>query len=165
MTDPAPTWGIYLAAADATVRNTVIDNATSAAIHLQANATLALRNSTLRYSDKGVYSNTSYVTVDSTCILANNIIGIHCYGSSPSVSRSSLDHNSVDGVMCDNGGSPAIQYCTFTDNYVGVYCLGSTAAPVLRRNSFSNNTGAGECRRRGEPGHWRCHFGVRLQHV
>lgn len=140
LTDPG-TWGIFLTSADATVRNTVVDNATSAAIHVQSTATLALRGSVLRNSDKGMYAGTSYVTIDSSCVVTSNNIGVHCYGTSPSILRSAVTYNAVDGVLCDNAGSPDIQYCQVSNNYIGVYCSGTTATPVLRHNTFANNTG------------------------
>ncbi len=129
------TWGIVLTAADATIRNTVVDGAAVSAVHVQPNATLALRGSVLRNSDKGLYAGTSFVTIDSSCVVTTNNIGIHCYGTSPSILRSAVTYNTVDGILCDNAGNPTIQYCQVSNNDIGVYCSGTTATPVMRRNT------------------------------
>jgi parallel beta-helix repeat protein len=139
--DPG-TWGIFLTAADATVRNTIVDNAVSAAVHVQPNATLAARNSQFLNSDKGLYvSGNTTVNVDSTCGFNSNAIGIYCYntGMTPVIKNSTINSNTDDGVNCYYSSHPLIQGNTIRYNVQAIYC-NSASSPTIQANLIKSNT-------------------------
>lgn len=141
LTDPG-TWGIFLTAADATIRNTTVDNAVSAALHVQPNATVVARNSQFLNSDKGLFinGNAAVVNVDSTCAFNSNGIGIHCYstGATPVIKNSTFDSNTGSGVFCDNSSHPLIQGNTMRYNNFAVYCS-NEASPTIKSSVIKSN--------------------------
>jgi parallel beta-helix repeat protein len=136
--DPG-TWGVFLTAADATVRNTIIDSATSSALNVQASATLVAR---FLNSDKGLYvgGNTT-ADIDTSCVFNGNAIGIHCYstGSTPVIKHSTINSNTGNGIFCDNSSHPVIEANTVRYNALGIYCTNSSS-PTIKSNMIKSNT-------------------------
>ena len=141
LTNPG-SFGIFLTAGSATVRNTTVDNAVATALYVQPSATLVARNSQFLNSDKGLFvgGNTS-ANVDSACAFKYNNIGIHCYNAStgPQILRSAIENNSSNGILCDQGSQPLIQENTLRYNAVAIQCSNSSH-PTVHSNMIKSNT-------------------------
>ncbi len=135
-------WGIYVSGADATIRNSVVSNASIACLYVQPGSSLVARGSQFANGGTGLLINGSPVMdIDSLCAFSSNGVGIYCYGvpSSVVIKNSTINSNSGNGIRCDTSSHPLIQNNTVRYNALGIYCT-NFSSPTIKGNMIKSNT-------------------------
>jgi hypothetical protein len=135
-------FGIILNSASTTIRNTIVDDAVSAACQVSTAALLTARNSEFKNSDKGLYVGGNLtVSVDSTCTFKSNAIGIHCYGTgaATTIKNSTIESHTNNGILCNSAMWSLIQGNTIKSNVGAIFC-DDGSSPIIKSNTIKSNT-------------------------